>query len=72
MDEYCKEKGFAAWFETSAKEDINIDEAAKCLIQKVNPRSVAFLNVSYRAICVTRREVKYLNSVADSFKCIDN
>lgn len=36
MDEYCKEKGFSAWFETSAKENTNIDEAAKCLIEKVN------------------------------------
>lgn len=35
MEEYCKEKGFAAWFETSAKENINIEEAARALVQKV-------------------------------------
>lgn len=35
MDEYCKEKGFATWFETSAKENIHIEEAAKALVQKV-------------------------------------
>lgn len=35
MEEYCKEKGFANWFETSAKENINIDEAARCLVTKV-------------------------------------
>jgi hypothetical protein len=36
MDEYCKERGFTAWFETSAKENINIEEAAKCLVTKVS------------------------------------
>ena len=35
MDEYCKEHNFAGWFETSAKENINIDEAAKSLVTKV-------------------------------------
>jgi len=36
MDEYCKERGFIAWFETSAKENINIEDAAKCLVTKVS------------------------------------
>ncbi|XP_049817786.1 ras-related protein Rab-32 isoform X2 [Aethina tumida] len=35
MDEYCKEKGFTAWFETSAKDDININEAADALVQTI-------------------------------------
>lgn len=35
MDEYCKERGFIAWFETSAKENINIEDAAKCLVTKI-------------------------------------
>lgn len=35
LDDYCKEKGFAGWFETSAKENIGIDEAARCLVAKV-------------------------------------
>ncbi|KMQ94302.1 ras-related protein rab-32 [Lasius niger] len=34
MDEYCKEKNFSGWFETSAKENINIEEAAKFLVNK--------------------------------------
>ncbi|XP_044741113.1 ras-related protein Rab-44 isoform X2 [Chrysoperla carnea] len=35
MDEYCKEKGFAGWYETSAKENINIEEAARSLVNKI-------------------------------------
>ena len=35
MDEYCKEAGYEGWFETSAKENINIDEASKFLVNKV-------------------------------------
>ncbi|KAF5305323.1 hypothetical protein FQR65_LT07749 [Abscondita terminalis] len=35
MDEYCKDKGFAAWYETSAKENINIDDAARTLVNQI-------------------------------------
>jgi len=35
MDEYCRENGFASWFETSARDNINIDEAAKALVEKI-------------------------------------
>ena len=37
LDEYCREKGFHAWFETSAKENIGIEEAARSLVAKVSP-----------------------------------
>lgn len=43
MDEYCKEKGFAGWFETSAKENINIEEAARSLVNKVRDFLMAFV-----------------------------
>ncbi|XP_034937461.1 ras and EF-hand domain-containing protein homolog isoform X3 [Chelonus insularis] len=35
MDDYCKEKNFAGWFETSAKENINIEEAARFLVNRI-------------------------------------
>ncbi|GFS18151.1 Ras-related protein Rab-3 [Elysia marginata] len=35
MDEFCKDKGFIGWYETSAKENINIDEAARFLVTKI-------------------------------------
>ncbi|XP_057309512.1 ras-related protein Rab-32-like [Hydractinia symbiolongicarpus] len=35
MDKFCEEKDFIKWFETSAKENIGIDEAAKFLVQKI-------------------------------------
>ncbi|XP_031629764.1 ras-related protein Rab-32 isoform X2 [Contarinia nasturtii] len=35
MDDYVKEHGFAGWFETSAKENINIEEAARALVNKI-------------------------------------
>ncbi|CAB3997992.1 ras-related Rab-38-like [Paramuricea clavata] len=35
MNEFCAEKDFAGWFETSAKENIGIDEAATFLVKKI-------------------------------------
>eukprot|EP01090_Pellita_catalonica_P003920 TRINITY_DN1362_c0_g1_i3.p1 TRINITY_DN1362_c0_g1~~TRINITY_DN1362_c0_g1_i3.p1 ORF type:complete len:221 (+),score=44.81 TRINITY_DN1362_c0_g1_i3:143-805(+) len=35
MDKYCEDNGFAGWFETSAKDNINIDVSAKALVAKI-------------------------------------
>ncbi len=35
MNEFCQQQGFSAWFETSAKENINIDESANFLVSKI-------------------------------------
>ncbi|KAI4905619.1 hypothetical protein NFI96_022336 [Prochilodus magdalenae] len=35
MEQFCQENGFLGWFETSAKENINIDEAANCLVKHI-------------------------------------
>lgn len=38
MDEFVKENDFIGWFETSAKDNINIDESAKGLVAQVRRR----------------------------------
>ena len=35
LDRFCEEKGFVGWFDTSAKLNINIEKAAKCLVEKI-------------------------------------
>uniref|UniRef100_H0VQS6 Ras-related protein Rab n=1 Tax=Cavia porcellus TaxID=10141 RepID=H0VQS6_CAVPO len=35
MDQFCKDHGFSGWFETSAKDNINIDEAARFLVEHI-------------------------------------
>lgn len=47
LDAYCRDKGFHAWFETSAKEDIGIDEAIRCLAAKVLIDVVVHMYVSF-------------------------
>jgi len=35
MDKFCKDNNFIGWFETSAKENINIDEAGNRLVEYI-------------------------------------
>jgi GTPase SAR1 family protein len=35
LDKYVKEKGFIQWFDTSAKMNLNIDKAARCLVEEI-------------------------------------
>ncbi|XP_046873440.1 ras-related protein Rab-38-like [Hypomesus transpacificus] len=35
MDQFCKDHGFVGWFETSAKENVNINEAANFLVKHI-------------------------------------
>lgn len=35
MEAFCKEHGFAGWFETSAKDDLNIEKASRFLVSKM-------------------------------------
>lgn len=50
IDTFCKEKQFAGWFETSAKDNINIDEAARFLVTQVlnNDRAMKSEDVTDR------------------------
>jgi len=40
MDRYCTDNGFVGWCETSAKDNVNIDKAAKMLVQAILDSSV--------------------------------
>jgi Ras-related protein Rab-32 len=35
LDAYCKEHNYAGWFDTSAKTNVNIDKAAKFLVEHI-------------------------------------
>ncbi|XP_028653716.1 ras-related protein Rab-32-like [Erpetoichthys calabaricus] len=35
MDTFCKEYGFIGWFDTSAKDNVNVDEAARFLVGNI-------------------------------------
>ena len=35
MDVYAKDKGFAGWFNVSARDNVNVEKAADFLIQKI-------------------------------------
>ncbi len=35
MNKYCEDKGFDAWFEASAKENINIESSIQYLVSEV-------------------------------------
>ncbi|KAK2957141.1 putative GTP-binding protein ypt3 [Blattamonas nauphoetae] len=35
LDAFCRENGFVKWFETSAKDNINVEESATYLVKKI-------------------------------------
>jgi GTPase SAR1 family protein len=35
LEKFCADKGFVGWFDTSAKLNINIDKAARFLVEKI-------------------------------------
>jgi len=43
MDKYCEENGFIGWFETSAKDNVHIDKAAKFLVSKILENDVSHI-----------------------------
>ncbi|CAB3374972.1 Hypothetical predicted protein [Cloeon dipterum] len=50
MDEYIKEHGFAGWYETSAKENINIDDAARFLVSKILQNDILVNNSNEKEV----------------------
>lgn len=69
MDEYCRENGFASWFETSARDNINIDEAARALVEKVR-FVINLLNKFYNGRPNYIQYITYLLTILLSLICI--
>jgi Ras-related protein Rab-32 len=46
MDRYCADNGFVGWSETSAKDNVNIDKAAKLLVQAILDSTVGNANAA--------------------------
>ncbi|XP_008289478.1 ras-related protein Rab-32 [Stegastes partitus] len=44
LDRFCKDNNFVGWFETSAKEDININEACEFLVKQMMLRDTGLSN----------------------------
>ncbi len=61
MNEFCQQQGFSAWFETSAKENINIDESTNFLVSKIlemDKWSQEPLNVDKQKLALTSADEK--------------
>ncbi|XP_050424380.1 ras-related protein Rab-32 isoform X2 [Adelges cooleyi] len=58
MDEFCKENMFSAWYETSAKDNIHIDDAAKTLVSQILKNTA-----QYKPLTKTNGEIR-LNPAA--------
>ena len=35
LDQYCRDNGIVKWFETSAKDNINVEDAANFLVKQI-------------------------------------
>ncbi len=42
LDDYCREHGFAGWIETSAKDNIHVDESFQMLVREILKHPDAF------------------------------
>jgi Ras-related protein Rab-32 len=42
LDDFCKEHGFTAWYETSAKNNVNIEESVRGLVAAILSHPDAF------------------------------
>jgi len=54
MDKHCEDKGFIGWFETSAKENLNIDKACRFLVSKILENDVSTIKEKDNAIDPSR------------------
>ncbi|XP_048836876.1 ras-related protein Rab-38 [Brienomyrus brachyistius] len=68
MEQFCKENGFVGWFETSAKENINIDEAAGCLVKHIIANEKDILRSEERDAVKPLQEAQTSSSCSGCFR----
>lgn len=69
MNEYCEEHKFTAWFETSAKENINIEEAAKTLVDQIVHNDSSSENGRNGARDLTKFPLESSEDITDGKSC---
>lgn len=52
LDQYCIDHGFVGWFDTSAKLNINIDKAARFLVDKILEHQDIFQKKKVTAVSI--------------------
>jgi Ras-related protein Rab-32 len=60
LDEFCEQNGFAGWFDTSAKMNINIDKAARSLVEKILTNPEIFAKKKQAAVSRYRESLMIL------------
>jgi len=58
MDQYCEQNGFIKWFETSAKDNINIFEAVSTLVRTIRPLDELQLKPEVEHVVITPKPQK--------------
>jgi Ras-related protein Rab-32 len=59
MEDFCKENNFLAYFPTSAKEDLGISDAARCLVAQVCARHLCgLISIQYNFLLSMRTSYK--------------
>jgi GTPase SAR1 family protein len=77
LDKFCNEKGFAGWFDTSAKLNINIEKAARFLVERILEHQDIFQKKKVTQVSSTKLKklhlaafLKYLWDLSVSIGCI--
>jgi len=55
MDTFCEENGFIGWFETSAALGVGIDDATRCLLEKIFQDTSLLPKKQQQEVIVPRR-----------------
>ena len=69
LDKFCNQKGFAGWFDTSAKLNINIEKAARFLVERILEHQDIFQKKKVAQVSPRREAEAYCTLLRISFTC---